>query len=109
MDGLVAANLPRHLPDHVEQTRVHMNFFVLAPVANEPVKPFQRLVVIAVVAFVGDRNVFVGVNVMSESVRVSALATAFSSPLLPSNISKAASPVHCPVREDKAAVNSWRA
>jgi len=29
--------------------------------------------------------------------------------LLPSNISAAASPAHCPVREDKAAVNSWRA
>ena len=39
---------------------------VLAPVANEPVKPFQRLVVIAAVAFVGDRNVFVGVNVMKR-------------------------------------------
>src|SRR6266849_2530814 len=64
MDGLVAPDLTRHLPDHVEQTRIHMNVFIHAPVADEPVKSLERLLVIAAVAPVRDRNIFVGVNVM---------------------------------------------
>src|SRR6266852_347582 len=66
MDGLVAPDLTRHLPDHVEQTRIHMNVFVLAPVAEEPVQSLERLLVIAAVAPVRDRNIFFGVNVMER-------------------------------------------
>ncbi len=41
-----------------------MNVFVLSPVAEEPVQSLERLLVIAPVALVSDRNIFVGVNVM---------------------------------------------
>src|SRR6266446_10375398 len=64
VDGPVAPDLTRHLPDHVKQTRIHMNVFVLSPVAEEPVQSLERLLVIAPVALVSDRNIFVGVNVM---------------------------------------------
>src|SRR5262249_6241444 len=66
MDGLVAPDLARHFPDHVEQTRIHMDVFLLAPVAQEPVEPLERLLVIAAVTPVRDRDVFFGVNVMER-------------------------------------------
>jgi len=78
MDGLVAPDLTRHLPDHVEQTRIHMNVFVLAPVAEEPVHSLEGLLVIAAVALVRDRDIFVGVNVMKgESAGVAVRDRAF--------------------------------
>src|SRR5260370_41924085 len=41
-----------------------MNVFFLAPVAEEPVQSLEGLLVVAAVALVGDRDIFVGVNVM---------------------------------------------
>jgi len=63
MDGFVP-DLARYLPDHVEQTRIHVNLFVLAPVAKEPVKFLERLLVVPAVTLVSYRNIFVSVNVV---------------------------------------------
>ena len=66
VDDLVAADLAGRFPDEVVEARIHRDLFVLAPVAHEPVELLQRILVVTAVALIGDRDVFVGVDVMER-------------------------------------------
>ena len=56
-----------HLPDQIDQVRIHPDVLVLAPVAHQPVDLLQRGVVVTAVALVGDGEVFAGVQMMERN------------------------------------------
>jgi hypothetical protein len=64
LNWLLRAGFALHLPDKIDQMRIHARLFGAAPVAQEPVKLLQRGIVVTSVALVGDRDVFTGMQVM---------------------------------------------
>jgi len=64
LNRLFGVGLALHLPDQIDQMRIHAGLFAAPPVTQEPVELLQRRLVVAAVAFVGDRDVFAGMQVM---------------------------------------------
>ena len=60
VDRCLAADAAIDLPQKVEKARIHPGRLVGAPVAQEPVQPVQRFLVIAAVALEGDEQFFAG-------------------------------------------------
>src|SRR5262249_52003685 len=65
-DRLFGPDLPMHLPEEVDQMRVHVGRLVLPPIAQQLIDFGQRLLVVAAVDLVGNGEVFVRVNVMQR-------------------------------------------
>ena len=53
-----------HLPEQIDQARIHAGRLAFAPVAQEPVELGQRGLVVAPVALVGDDDVLAGMKVV---------------------------------------------
>ncbi len=66
LDRLAGIGLALHLPHQIDQVRVHVGLFALAPVAQEPIELLQRRLVVPAVALVGDGDVFVGMHVVQR-------------------------------------------
>ncbi len=64
LDRRLRSGLALHLPDQIDQARVHVGRFAAPPVAQEPVEFFQRGLVVAPVALIGDGDVFAGMDVV---------------------------------------------
>jgi hypothetical protein len=55
-----------HLPQQIDQLRVHLDWLLLAPVAQQRIDLGQRRLVVAAVHLVGDGQIFVGVDVVER-------------------------------------------
>jgi hypothetical protein len=53
-----------HLPDQIDEVRIHANLLLAAPVAQEPVELVERRLVVTALALEGDGDVFVGMGVV---------------------------------------------
>ena len=67
VDRLFGADVAIDLPQEIDLLRVHLDGFVLAPVAHDPVDLLQRLVVVLTVLFERDGQVFIGVDVVQRN------------------------------------------
>src|SRR6202023_3591262 len=67
MDRALAADVAVGLPHHVDQTRIHLDLFVLPPVAQDVIDLLERVRVVLTIALVGDRQVFAGVDVVQRN------------------------------------------
>ena len=63
-DQLLGAGFALHLPDQVDEVRVHLGLLLLPPVAQEPIDFFESGFVVAAITLEGDRDVFAGVHVV---------------------------------------------
>ncbi len=66
LDRALGIELAGYFPHHVDQARVHPGLFAAAPVAQQPIEFFERGLVVAAVALVGDRQVFAGVDMVQR-------------------------------------------
>src|SRR5439155_1259650 len=66
LDRFLGADLVADLPDQIQQLRIHVGRLLAAPIPQEPVELFERLVVIAAVALEGDADVLAGVHVVQR-------------------------------------------
>ena len=57
-----AASLGMSLPDQIEQAGIHLGWFIAAPIAQEPVKLVQTVLLVAAIPLEGDFSTFVGMN-----------------------------------------------
>src|SRR6185369_1922506 len=64
VDRLFGTDVAIDLPQEIDLLRVHLDGFVLAPVAHDPIDLFERGVVVLTVLFERDGQVFVGVDVV---------------------------------------------
>ncbi len=65
-DRLLRSGLALHLPDQVDQVRIHARFFFAPPIAQQPVELLQRRLVVTAVALERDGDVFVGMDVVQR-------------------------------------------
>ncbi len=67
LDRRLRSGLPLHLPNEIDEVRVHAGLFRTPPIAQEPVQLLKRRFVVLAIALERDGDVFVGVDVVKRN------------------------------------------